>query len=396
MSVAPTGFLVSFNVTDLNRQTIWDSLADADRAKFGATTSTTTTGSTTGTTTSSTTTSTATTSTATTTATATGGFVSLGSTTKLSSSAFTGLQNATYSSTPTSATQAGYGKIWATTEDVQKQLTGTKGGAIFVDAKGGALADGMRPADGSKGFDPTNARGFNPYGYTDQTTSKFVQLQQGADIDGRPSYLATHFDDDTGRVSQSTWCQNLVDGKWEETGDTTVATGKTRANWEKSARVKYDQYQSLVSDQMIAATGKFDTQSMLGYDVNNNGRIDDETELFGFDSGLDISGSANITDSVKDADGNTATKSFTFLANDGRLSGDPLDPNQTSSLNDYRRFMVLKQDGSSASVLQSEIGHSASVNQYVKSQTVLKFDTTAHTATIYGVAQSGMSISQVA
>ncbi|HYG86607.1 MAG TPA: hypothetical protein VD978_10140 [Azospirillum sp.] len=361
-STPPSTFLYGAGVTDLNRQTIWDSLDAATQSKYTSGTSNTSTSGSTGSTGSTGTSG----GSSTTTPTSTSKFSSLGSQTALNPASFDGRTDTTRSATPTNGTLTGFSKLWSGDAALQAQLSTTppKGGAIFVNIQKGTAADGTRPEDGRSG-NIENGRGKNPYGYFD-ADNNFVQIRRS--LDGQETEVTYNPD-----------------------------SGIKREDWLKTAKREYDAYEALITKQMNAVTSSFGSQGLLGYDVNNNGYIDNESELFGFDNGLDINGSAYIMQE-------DATKvSFTFLSGatpaDGesetrRLTGDPLDPNGDSTQKEnYRRFMVLTSSGESVSVLQSEIGYDEVTRSYVKAQTVLQFG--ASGATLTGIAQSGLTVSQV-
>ncbi|WP_448189000.1 hypothetical protein [Azospirillum sp. sgz301742] len=358
-TTAPSNYLSS-GVTDLNRNYLWSKLTDAEQAKYTSSTSTTGTS---GTSTSGTTTGTSGTSTTTSTG---GKFVSVGTSAEMSGAAFTGRLDSR-SATPSSSTLSGFSKLWASDALLQAQLSATtdtasKGGAVFVNFKSGTVADTARPYDGSSGNITglgSLPRGKNSYGYfsTDPAMSATPFVQQMPNADGS--------------VTETSWSES---------------TGKTYNEWLKTAKSRYDEFEALVTKQQDGLSATFGSgQGLLGYDVNNNGIIDNETELFGFDKGLSLDGSATITSADK-----LSTQSLTFLTG-GRLTGDPLDAAQTSDTSIYRRFMVLGSDGKSTSVLQSSIGYAAGIKEYVTAQSTLSFD--SGTATVTAVAQKGFSVS---
>ena len=343
ISLPPPSYLPGGFVTEINRQALWDALTDAQRAQYTSTStgSSTSTGTSGGSGTSSGTTSTAPT------------FKSLGSSTTLSSAAFTGRTDAR-SAAPNNSILTGYSALWDPDNLITAQLaTLANGGAIFVNVVAGSIADGDRPQDGANG-NLANIRGQNPFGFFD--AGEFVRVRDGVE---------TRFAGGTAAVGYSEW----------------LAT----------ARVAYDAYNSLVSSQITEVQSLFGSsqQGLLGFDVNNNGLLDNETELFGFDAGLDIDGTATI----KYGTGTTQTDgSFTFLSASGRLNGDPLDPDTDNSfLDEYRRFMILTGAGQSVAVLQSDIGYSAATDSYVKAQTRFQLDAVGG-ASLTIVTQDGFSV----
>ena len=364
-TTAPANYL-SKGVTDLNRNYLWSKLTDAEQGKY--TTPTAPAAGTTG----GGTTPTGTTGTTTPTTTTVKKFVSMNSTTELSSTAFTNRLDSR-SAAPSSTTLANFGKLWTSDALLQAQLTTSvdpadgqtkaiNGGAVFVSIKSGTVADSTRPYNGSTGdtTDPALlSRGKNPYGYfsTDPALSETPFVKQTTNPDGS--------------VTEESWSDS---------------TGKTYKEWLTTAKDRYSQFESLVTKQMDGLSATFGTeQGLLGYDVNNNGFIDSEKELFGFDKGLNLNGSATITSADK-----LSTESFTFLTGD-RLTGDRLDSAQPEEDKaHYRRFMVMNADGSSTSLLQSQTGFAAGINQYVSVQSRLTFESGG--ATLTSVAQQGFSV----
>lgn len=378
-STPPASYLPS-GVTDLNRTSLWNGLTAEQQAKYtsgsSSTSSTSSSGSTSGTT-SGTTSSTGKV------------FVSVGNTTQMSGAAFTNRTD-TRSATPDADAVTGFSKLWTSDAALQAQLTAftnpdtgvtsaVNGGAIFVKVRQGTAAEGARPYDGTAGqlliTDPRLQRGQNPYGYisTDPALAEtpFVKMDVAPD----------------GVVTQTAWSAD---------------TGKTYSEWLKGAKYAYDQYETLVGQQQTAVLKDFGgtaSYGLLGFDVNNNGYIDNESELFGFDGGLNIDnmppGATDVTPKTIIENGSkTATTNFTFLTN-GHLTGDPLDTSQSpesraANKEYYRRFMLLTGDGKSTSLLQSSIGYNNATGQYVAAQTQFSFTDTG--ATLTAVAQSGFKV----
>ncbi|PWC37168.1 hypothetical protein [Azospirillum sp. TSO22-1] len=384
VSTPPASYLSS-GVTDLNRQSLWNALTAEQQAKYTNGSSTGTSGtsgsgsSTSGTSgTSGTTTS--------------GGkvFVSQGtSTTQLSGAAFDNRTDAR-SAAPGSDVVTGFSKLWTSDAALQAQLTAftdpdtgatsaVNGGAIFVKVRQGTSAAGERPYDGSAGEllvnDGRLQHGQNPYGFFSDdpalAETPFVKM----DIDA------------SGFVTKTPWSAD---------------TGKSYGEWLKNARYAYDQYETQVNQQQTAVLKDFGgtaSVGLLGFDVNNNGYIDSEKELFGFDGGLNLDnmppGATEVTPMTIIENGSkTATTTFSFLTN-GHLTGDPLDASQSeesraANKEYYRRFMILTADGKSNSVLQSSIGYNATTGQYVTAQTQFSFTDTG--ATLTAVAQNGFKV----
>ncbi|WP_431860737.1 hypothetical protein [Azospirillum sp.] len=385
VSTPPAGYLPS-GVTDLNRQSLWNSLTAEQQAKYSSGGSSTGTSGSSGSggSTSGTTGSTGTTT--------SGGkvFVSQGnSTTQLSGAAFNNRTDAR-SAVPGSDVVTGFSKLWTSDSALQAQLTAftdpdtgvtsaVNGGAIFVKVRQGASSAGERPYDGSAGEllvnDGRLQKGQNPYGFFSSdpalAETPFVKM----DVDA------------SGYVTKTSWSAD---------------TGKTYAEWLKNAKYAYDQYETLINQQQTAVLKDFGgtaSYGLLGFDVNNNGYIDNESELFGFDGGLNIDnmppGATEVTPMTIIENGSkSATTSFTFLTN-GHLTGDPLDTSQSeesraANKEYYRRFMIVTADGKSNSVLQSSIGYNAATGQYVAAQTQFSFTDTG--ATLTAVAQNGFKV----
>jgi len=115
-----------------------------------------------------------------------------------------------------------------------------------------------------------------------------------------------------------------------------------------TTKQKYlDAFQSRAYDAYKTAADKFggfNSQSMLGYDTNNSGYIDNETELFGFGTrGLEMSDFFDITSSDGGITNTYSLRSFTAA-----------DSSTTTTDNiaiDSKRFMALNTEGKSASVI---------------------------------------------
>jgi hypothetical protein len=90
--------------------------------------------------------------------------------------------------------------------------------------------------------------------------------------------------------------------------------------------------------------GGFNSQTMLGYDANNSGYIDNESELFGFGTrGLKMSDFFDITSSDGGVTNTYSLRSYTAA-----------DSTTTTTDNikiDPKRFMALNTEGKSASVI---------------------------------------------
>jgi len=389
MSSTPPASYLPAGVTDLNRQSLWNALTAEQKAKYsGGSSGTGGTGGTSGTGTPTTSGSTSGTGTTTT---AAGGkvFVSQGNTTQMSAAAFTNRTDAR-SQVPDADAVTGFSKLWTSDAALQAQLTAftnpdtgvtsaVNGGAIFVKVRQGTASEGARPYSGSAGplddSDVRMKRGQNPYGYisTDPAMSEtsFVKRTTAPD----------------GTVTETAWSAD---------------TGKTYAEWVKGAKYAYDQYEQLISKQQEAVLKEFGgtaSYGLLGFDVNNNGFIDSEKELFGFDGGLNLDnlppGATEVTPKTIIANGSkSATTEFTFLTN-GKLTGDPFDtsvPEDERAANReyYRRFMLVTGDGRSTSLLQSSIGYSNTTGQYVAAQTQFSFG--ASGATLTALAQNGFKV----
>jgi len=115
-----------------------------------------------------------------------------------------------------------------------------------------------------------------------------------------------------------------------------------------TTKQKYlDAFQSRAYDAYKTAADKFggfNSQSMLGYDVNANGFLDNESELFGFGTrGLEMSDFFDVTS----ADGGV-TNTYTLRSNTAVDSSTKMPDNQAISTS---RFMALNTEGKSASVI---------------------------------------------
>jgi hypothetical protein len=90
--------------------------------------------------------------------------------------------------------------------------------------------------------------------------------------------------------------------------------------------------------------GGFNSQSMLGYDSNNSGYIDNESELFGFGTrGLEMSDFFDITSTDGGVTNTYSLRSYTAADSDTTTTDNiKIDP---------KRFMALNTEGKSASVI---------------------------------------------
>jgi hypothetical protein len=90
--------------------------------------------------------------------------------------------------------------------------------------------------------------------------------------------------------------------------------------------------------------GGFNSQSMLGYDANSNGFLDNESELFGFGTrGLEMSDFFDITSS----DGGV-TNTYSLLS---RTATDSATKQADNVVIDPKRFMALNNEGKSAAII---------------------------------------------
>lgn len=117
-----------------------------------------------------------------------------------------------------------------------------------------------------------------------------------------------------------------------------------------TTKQKYlDAFQSRAYDAYKAAADKFggfNSQTMLGYDVNADGFLNNESELFGFGTrGLKMSDFFDITSTDGGVTNTYSLRSFTAA-----------DSSTTTTDNiaiDPKRFMALTNDGKSASVIST-------------------------------------------
>lgn len=90
--------------------------------------------------------------------------------------------------------------------------------------------------------------------------------------------------------------------------------------------------------------GGFNSQSMLGYDANANGYVDNESELFGFGTrGLEMSDFFDITSSDGGVTNTYSLRSFT--------AADSSTKQADNVVIDPKRFMALNTEGKSAAVI---------------------------------------------
>jgi len=90
--------------------------------------------------------------------------------------------------------------------------------------------------------------------------------------------------------------------------------------------------------------GGFNSQSMLGYDANANGYVDNESELFGFGTrGLEMSDFFDITSSDGGVTNTYSLRSYTAADSSTKQADNiAIDP---------KRFMALTAEGKSAAVI---------------------------------------------
>jgi len=124
------------------------------------------------------------------------------------------------------------------------------------------------------------------------------------------------------------------------------------ASWidDPTTKQKYqDAFQSRAYDAYKAAADKFggfNSQTMLGYDSNGNGYVDNESELFGFGTrGLQMSDFFDITSS----NGGTTN---TYKLRDHTAANSATTTMDNIAI-DPKRFMALTTEGKSASVIGS-------------------------------------------
>ncbi|QQP90538.1 hypothetical protein IGS68_04600 [Skermanella sp. TT6] len=115
-----------------------------------------------------------------------------------------------------------------------------------------------------------------------------------------------------------------------------------------TTKQKYlDAFQSRAYDAYKAAADKFggfNSQTMLGYDVNADGFINNESELFGFGTrGLKMSDFFDITSADGGATNTYTLRNFTAADSSTTMADNiAIDP---------KRFMALTSEGKSASVI---------------------------------------------
>ena len=115
-----------------------------------------------------------------------------------------------------------------------------------------------------------------------------------------------------------------------------------------ATKQKYlDAFQSRAYDAYKAAADKFggfNSQTMLGYDVNADGFINNESELFGFGTrGLKMSDFFDITSADGGATNTYTLRNFTAADSSTTMADNiAIDP---------KRFMALTSEGKSASVI---------------------------------------------
>ncbi|WP_158044078.1 hypothetical protein [Skermanella pratensis] len=117
-----------------------------------------------------------------------------------------------------------------------------------------------------------------------------------------------------------------------------------------TTKQKYlDAFQSRAYDAYKSAADKFggfNSQTMLGYDVNADGFLNNESELFGFGTrGLKMSDFFDLTSADGGVTNTYSLRSFTAADNSTTTANNiAIDP---------KRFMALTSDGKSASVIST-------------------------------------------
>ena len=117
---------------------------------------------------------------------------------------------------------------------------------------------------------------------------------------------------------------------------------------DETTKQKYlDAFNSRAYDAYKTAADKFggfNSQSMLGYDSNANGYLDNESELFGFGTrGLEMSDFFDITSTDGGVTNTYSLRSFTAADSSTKMADNVvIDP---------KRFMALNNEGKSAAVI---------------------------------------------
>ncbi len=320
----PSFFLSDGTVTELNRRTIWESLTSTRRSEILSNPPQTSTSTGSGTSTGTTGTGTSGTGS---TGTPTGNFVSRGSSQQNALPANVFANRLDYfSATPTAETLQAFAKIWATEDDIASQITARDPATPVTSATRGAL---------------------------------FIDLTRGSVAEG--TRLANPFG-------------SFVDGVFVPIG---TATQNQYFAFEDAIRKQEDQIRNLFGG----------TQGLLGYDANDNGRIDNESELFGFDNAALLGGVPLSLDNLLQ----------TRLVNGVSEAGLSYDVNYTSSdpadrIN-FNRFMVLTGNGNSVRMNQFDLEFNSAIGSYTAAQTLMKLQEGGSSLTIR--TEQGFNVTQI-
>jgi hypothetical protein len=327
----PSFFLRNTNVTDLNRQTAWETLtttARDDILKNPPASSATGTGGTTGTGNTGT-------GSGTTTPPKASTFASRGGAqaATLPSNAFEGRLDY-YSAVPTAQTLQAFQSIWKDLDTLDSQLTQRpEGPEVTADTRGAIFVDIAFPRVGQEG------RIANPYGSV------------------------------------------AGDGTFTPTGTAT--------------RAMYDAFENEVRDQQLEITKLFGgSQGLLGYDANDNGRIDDESELFGFNNALDLDGFGG--DETTPASNPFFSIQSTAQFGDRAVLNDDVNyaTSDPANRSNFNRFMLLTGDGNSFRLNNFNLKFNSAAGQYVTAQSLLNLTQGASSLSIR--TESGFNVSLIA